>query len=404
MLAAEFILGTFSHFVKDGDGPPPGIPAHTGVGFEQDLLRLSEYQRLSPVVVHSLERLVLEPILSRLSLERLKRHAKSIERNNVRIRAKIQSVTSLFQNKGIPFMLLGSVATSEVAYSNPALRAIDKINFLVKELDWPGVLECMAAAGFRQAGGGGEVEAPQNALRYHQLSVPCLFRDAEGDEIHISFRIFHLGVPEEEEIAWIRCSATGSLAPFARMPSLEDLLIRHAIDLLISDFSNLWIVLDIAVLLERNRGRLDWAYIEQRLRDRGHYAGFYFVLKHVGDLLQLRRPYADLPHPGSMRERLFEFAWDTVEPNYFAGGEEEQKNLKFGLLESRTLGNRAALLREIVSPASEWVSAFYGRPHSKQLKLQFIMRSLCGKWMRPKRPQEDVQETHDIKPGQRLLE
>lgn len=403
MLAVEFILDTFSHLVKHDEGPPPGIPAHADAGFEQDLLRLSECQRLSPLLVYSLKRLVLEPDLSGLSLERLKRDAKRSIRDNERILSKMHCATALFRKKGIPCMIMDGAAVSRTVYPDSILRSIDRIELLVNEMNWAGVMECLNAAGFEQAGGRGDINAPQDALLYHQLAVPAVFRDGEGDEVCVRFRIFHLGFPEAEESAWTRGRALEATGPFERIPGPEDLLIKHAVDLIISDFSDLRLVLDVALLLERNREKLDWTYIETRLRRRGCFTGFYFVIKHIGDILQLQRPGSFLPPPGNLRGSMFRFAWSTTEPDYLAVGDAEH-NLKFALLESRTLGDRAALLRAVLSPAYEWVSKFYGRPSNKRLKLIFILRSLCGKWMKARRPQDDYEETHTLKPGQRLLE
>jgi hypothetical protein len=403
MLVAEFIIDTFSHFVKHGDGPPPGIPAHAGAGFEQDLLLLCERRRLSPIIVHSLELLVRKPDLSGLSLERLKRDAKRIGRNNERILAKERLLFSLFQSKGIPCMMLGGAAMSRTVYPSHDLRSIDRLEYLINESDWTGVLECLDAAGFHRASGHRDIEHAQEALRYHQLYAPCVFRDEEGDAIHIRFRLFHLGIPEVEEKTWTRSHAAGSADPFARTAGPEDLLIRQALDLIIADFTELRLVLDIALLLEQNRKTLDWRYVATRLHERGHCAAFHFAVTHVVDLLQLPKPGAALPSPGGLRKHLFDFAWNRADPDYLAAGD-RRHNLKFVLLETRSPAERAVLLREILSPSGEWVSAFYGRPGSGYLTLKFIVRSLCGRWMKERSTQEDLGETHAIKPGRHHLE
>ncbi|MFH1755465.1 MAG: nucleotidyltransferase family protein [Candidatus Latescibacterota bacterium] len=403
MLAVEFIVQTLSHFVKADDGPPPGIPLHSGVNFEQELVRLCECQQLSPIIVRSLENLVLGPGMSRLSLERLKRDSWRIEQSNRRTEAKIQSLSLVFREKGIPFILFGGAAVARTAYLFSCLRAIDRIDILVKESNWSGTMECLQECGFEQMSGYPQGETPHEALQYHQLLVPCVFRDGEGDEVHISFRIFHLGFPEADEIAWVRSHGAESAEPFARGLSPEDQLIRHAIELTVGGFSDLRVTVDIAILLVQHRGKIEWEYIERRLSDRGHYPAFYFAIKHVGDLLQLPRACKDLRYPGIVRERFFGIVWNTHAPDFFNPGEKRQQNLKFGLLESRRV-SAAALLRAILSPAPGWVAAFYGRPANSQLKLQLILRSLCGKWMKAERLQETSHMADTIKPGQRLLE
>jgi hypothetical protein len=403
MHAVEFIVDTFSHFVKHGDGPPPGIPAHTGSGFEQELLRLSDRQRLAPVVLHSLEHLVLKPDLSGLSLEWLKRDAKRIERNNERYLSKLHFLSSLFRGKGISSMTLGGAAMSQMVYPDPALRCIDRMDYIINELDWAGVLECLNTAGFEPVCGARVIDAPQEALRYHQLSVPCVFEDGEGDSVHVSFRLFHMGFPEKEEKAWTRSLSAEKAVPFDRVAGPEDQLIRYAVELVLADFTNLRLVLDIALLLEQHGETLDWPYITGRIRDRGHYASVYFAVRHVVDMLQLPDAIAGLPSPGGLRRWWFRFAWNPAEPDYPAAGH-TQRNLKFMMLESRSLVERGAFIREVLSPAGEWVSAFYGRPSNWYLTLQFIARSLGGQWMKTQRPQKDREETHLMKPGRRLPE
>ncbi len=403
MLALDFLLDTLSHFVKLDDSPPPGVPAHAGSGFERDLMRLCDRQRLSPIVIHSLDRLVLPSELSRITLEHLKESRRRISKQNNRLAQKLTHATGALRRKGIPFMTAGVTAASSL-YPVPDLRAVEGIDLLVRESDWPGILECMGVIGFEPLIGTSGAMTADELLRFHQYYAPCVFRDEEGDEIRLSFRIFAYGPPDVEEKAWSRAREAARLPEAKQALGLEDQLIRSAIELNARAFSDFLLVTDIGLLLANFTDQIDWIYFQERLRSQGLYGSAYFSIKHAANLLKLPWSGFSLRHPGRIREEVFEVIWGTRRVDYFAPRKRRRRYLKYHLLECRRFDKRLTPLRKILSPEPALVAAFFDRPDSPKLRLSYILRAITGRWVGSAGPKQAGQSVRSLKHSRHLPE
>ncbi|NIM20034.1 MAG: hypothetical protein GTO51_07255 [Candidatus Latescibacteria bacterium] len=366
--------------MKLDESPPPGVPAYAEGEFERDLLRLCRRQKLSPIVANSLMHLALPPGLSRIALQRLNDEAVHIDDNNARLSEKLGLIVSSFRKKGIPCMACGEAVYATDLYPLSNLRAVEKIDLLVREGDWVGIEECLRTVRFEKAIGRGAIKTPDEALQFHQFYAPCVYRDADGDRIRVFFRVFDFGRPEANEKAWNRAREAGALAGGGKILGVEDELIRAAMELNILGFGNLLLITDVALLLVKFGRQTDWGYLEERLRSSGLYPAVYFTIQHVGDFLKVPRLWEVLRHPGRIRQRIFENVWGLGNKDFYNPGRSARTPLVFHMIERQGLAERISVMRRILFPNSNWVNAFFGRQCNGRLRIEFIGRALGAKW------------------------
>ncbi len=380
MLVLDFVLNTISHFVSGDTGPSPGIPAHANAGFEQDLMKLCDSQRISAIISHSLNRLALPPGLSRLALERLKDSENRIALESRRLRKKWSQLASRLEMGGIPCLMAGDLAASSVLYPAAVIRPVHGLELLVNETDWPGVADQLGGGGFEltvpQAAG----LAPEAALEFFQVFTPCVFRDDDGDEVRLNFRVFYFGRPDLRETAWERSLelSGGSGGPHALGP--EDQLIRASLDLSLSGFSDLLLITDIGLLISRFRDRIDWNYLQTAIKGQGLYNELFLSLKRVENLLDLSQTGNILKSPGRLRESLFDFIWGGRRAEPFLTARAGKIKTDFRQLGYRRFRDRTAMIQDFFDPPPAVLSSFSSGKSAGWTRLEFMWRALSSAW------------------------
>jgi hypothetical protein len=380
MLALDFILNTISHFVRDDSGPSPGIPAHASAGFEQDLMKLCESQRISPLISHSLNRLALPPGLSRLAVERLKDSEARIAADSRRLRNKWAQVSTRLETGGVPFLLAGDLAASDVLYPEVVTRPVHDLEILVAEADWPQLAACLGGAGFEltvpQAAGLG----PADALEFFQMFTPCVFQDHDGDELWLHFRLFYLGRPDLIETAWDRSVEASTASVGTHALGLEDQLIRAALDFSLGGFSDLFRVVDIGLLIGRFHDQIDWSYFQNAIKGRSLYNELYLSLKRVEKLLNLCQAGSILKSPGRLRESLFNFIWGGSRAEPFLTARTGKRKPDFRQLGYWRFRDRTAMIQDLFDPSPAVLSSFSSGKSTGWDRLEFMWRVLFSAW------------------------
>jgi hypothetical protein len=371
MQSIDFVLETLIHFVKQSDGPPPGIPAHTEPDFEQELTWLCEWHTLTPIVLASLERLALRPQISRITLERIKALAGATRALTMDLVATAESLSTLFEDQRIDHMFFGDVVFPDAIYPDPALRPVERIDIMIREKDWSTVLDCCGEKGFRLQGQYPALRDGRDALLYYQHYSPCILENERGDRLCLKMRLFDLGEPESSEAAWNQ--ATTLPRPEARSIGIDDQLIRSCLTYNITDFGRLLHAVDIGLILTRLGDDLDWGRIEERLRSKAVCPAVFFTIRNVVRWLKLDAASLGLESPGAVRKKIFDFSWHTSYDSFAMRRPERFHRLRFCLLEVGRWNDKLRFLRTLVSPKREWVSAFFGRPYRPWLKLKFVV-------------------------------
>jgi len=148
----EFLLDTISHYARSDEGPPPGVPVHAGASFEKTMIDLCEAHGLAPLVLDSLVKLSLGPVLSELTVERLRANAKLIADRNNYLLEMGERIGNIMANNAIDVRFAGSFALARAFYNTPSTRRIDRIELLVHEEDWIEIRDLISREGFREPG------------------------------------------------------------------------------------------------------------------------------------------------------------------------------------------------------------------------------------------------------------
>ncbi|UCG52013.1 MAG: nucleotidyltransferase family protein [Candidatus Latescibacterota bacterium] len=370
MQAVDFIFETLAHFAKRGDGPPPGIPARVEPEFERELIRICERHSLAPIVLESLAALTLEPVLSEFGLERLKTLSRESEAGNERLLEALDSLTVGFRREGVSFLLVGGVAAALDLYPSIDLRPLNKIDLLIRDLDWLGILEACRGAGFRRSEREPIFNSAGEALFYHQHFGPLTLENTDGVVLCLKFRLRDLGPAEQRETAWDRAHHLGGgYADLSRV-GLEDLLIRCCVRLVMSRFGNPLAAVDAGLILARHGANLDWGYIQSRTKS--FCPAFYFSCHEIASWLNISVP-ANLRRPSEARKKLFDVFWHPGRMRRSAEAPSRLRRFQFYMIENGSLREKLTFLTTLLSPRADWVSAFFGRPCKPWLKMRYSL-------------------------------
>ena len=323
---------------------------------------------MSPIVLQSLDKLALQPEISRITLERLKALARVSREYNVELISVARSLSHAFETAGVSALFAEDIAFAHAHYPVVELRPIERVECLVKESEWSRITSACEEIGFNRYPRAPEFESGSEALAYFQYYASCVLRNDRGNVIQLRFRLFDFGRPGAEETAWDRAKEMTVGEDGLRRLGDEDLLIQSCIRYNMSSLGRLLHAIDIAGLLIRPGDGLDWGYIESRLRSRSLYPSFYYTLTQVVQWLRLGNLGVQMSNPGPLRKKMFDMLW---RPGRFAPG--AYHHVRFYLLESDRPVDKIRLIARLVSPPRKWVAAFYGRPYNVWLRLKFIL-------------------------------
>jgi hypothetical protein len=378
MRTTDFLLETLAHFVRLDSSPPPGIPAHAGADFEKDLILLCQAQHLAPIVLDSLDRLSLGPQLSRIAMERLRAMARSIARRCAQRRALAEKLGEDFARDGIPCLFVGDVVAASTLYPSLDVRHVRRVEVLMNENDWQRIEAVFNRHGFTRPAGAPSLHDPADVLSYYQFFSPCVFRNESGDAVKLRFRLFDIGPAEDDSLVWARGGDDVPGGKTMYMLSREDRIIGSVLEWNRSGFTDLLALLDIALLLAKDQGAIDWSYIGRMLHEHGFSSSFSLALDHAGRQLKTRFEHSLPVLPGALKRKLFRTAWhlDAVDHRRRGDG---CNPLKFYLIECTRFTRTMTLVKTLAAPRKQWISTFFGRPCSLWLRMRYITLALSGR-------------------------
>lgn len=372
MRAVHFVIETLSHFARDVQGPPPGVPFAADADFETDLVGLCRHQRLSAMVSRSFDELALPPTLSRITIARLNHDADQLkDRTERRMRLAAEVCTAL-ASAGIPAALLGDAWTAAYDSALGKIRPVGWIDVMIDESRWSQAVGALRDMGFVRSRIQPRLTDSSHALRYHQYFAPLAMHNHVGDAVRLKFRVIDFGEPGRQNPAWERVGSSSAAEEVVPVVSPEDQLIHSLIAFGAEGFVDLLYVLDAGRLLAREARTLDWDYLTRRLRARGFYEAFYFTMEHVCELVNLPRSVHRLAAPASWRRRAFHAWWRPREADYYGETEPTGGRFSYGLIEGGGMLAKVLWLRRALFPRSAWVRSVYGRRANLWLRLKFL--------------------------------
>lgn len=388
MRADDFVLETISHFVKGIEGPPPVVPLHVEAEFETRLVALCYQQHMSAVVSEALDELALPPSMSRVTVTRIKNHARELEEIRRKRLHLLAGILSALDGEKIAAVVAGDAWTASHTSVVGELRSVERLDLLINERDWIEAVSTLRGLGFvrsriqprlighdaprRNPIAKTSERAATEALFYHQYYTPLMMHNQNGDQVQLQFRVIDVGRPEPKETAWERARDVEVGGRPAMALSREDQLIHSVVGFGTGGFVNLSAVMDAGFLAGRYESTLDWEYIAQKLHTKGLYPAFYCSLDHVCNLLRVGRVMERLDRPNRLRRRMFDVWWRAGEVDYSGETEPPGGRFMYCLVECGGLTTKVNWLRRSLFPKPSWVKSLYGRPSNPWLRLKFL--------------------------------
>ncbi|MDH3196735.1 MAG: nucleotidyltransferase family protein [Candidatus Krumholzibacteria bacterium] len=381
MSADRFLLDTLGHFVRDAEGPPPGVPSHAGPFFEKRLSALCLAQHLSPIVSRSLDRLALAPAISRVTAARF---AHDAEQQGLdagrRVRLLGRAWTRLSQS-GIPALIMGD-ALAATDYPRAGLRYVARLELLVDERDAARALEALEAEGFalpcvhpvlgRGTRGALSRRRAAEMVRFHHVIAPLLVRHTGGETLRLRLRVADAGDAAPVERAWERAREVTLGDRVVRAIGVEDHLADLALDLAIARGWPLARVVDIGLVL-RDYGRIDWARVAEILRGCGAYTAGALALRHAASTLGLRSDAVPLEPRAGASAATFLRWWRPRGLDYADPASAHAGRFRFGMLACESPATKARWLWGHVAPRRRWIKNLFGARPSPWLWLKFLV-------------------------------
>jgi hypothetical protein len=378
MRAVDVILDTLSHFVRDEESPPPGIPVRVERDFEPTLVALCERHALSSIVLESLQKLALEPEISEFSLGRLKVFSRTIRERNGSVIETVSLLADHLRIEGVPFLIADDVVSALVSYPSPVLRPIERVGILIHERDYRKVVDICSALGFRRGITDPAFRDEKEELFYRQNVCPCTLIDDMGTGLDLICRLLDLGAPEDGERAWDKARSLDRDGVVAMRVSLEDQLLRSCTQLVMSRFEKLLFAVDAGLVAAGYGDEIDWWYIQENAEKKSYYPAFYYAYERVAVAFGLPTP-AGLPNPGKTRKKIFEILWRPGCLGQLPNGTTRFHRIRFYFLENSRWSERLRVFSRLLAPRPEWVSTFFGRPCKPWLRFRFVILAVTNR-------------------------
>lgn len=241
----------------------------------------AEAERLAALLYAVLRPLpVRGPILERLRpawVSGRRQHLLGVE--------QLSGVLSTFEQEGVPVLTLKGPALGEALYPDPGLRPFADLDLLVRPADALRAISLLSALGYRHLDAGHSL--PYELAWRH--AAPFVGAAGGPDRLPIDL---HWGLVDSPGIApappidhgelWERAVKVDAWDQPARGLGPEDLLIYLALHWAVHHaFSGLIWGLDLALLLRRCGGNLDWEAVAERARRWRLGGALYFALRRV---------------------------------------------------------------------------------------------------------------------------
>jgi hypothetical protein len=249
------------------------------------LFDLAELHGTASLIAHNLMAKDLAGQVSRPCLDKLNQIYNSNLYRNMVISGEQSQILSVFSQRGIANIPLKGTILAEVLFENLALRRVTDIDILINHSDMVQAGSLLEGMGYRQLEMQGTWDHPFHDVPYYKKKKFPLFV-----ELHWDLADRKLMAVAEQEI-WRRAQPMQLQGITTKVLSPEDNLLYLAHHLSKQETYLLKFLADIAELLKKYGGVLDWDYIIESARSWQIEYAVYFSLRRVKDLLAV--PVAD---------------------------------------------------------------------------------------------------------------
>ena len=255
------------------------------------LINLAELHGVAPLIAHALLTSGISNQIPKLYLERLNKIYHNALYRNVILSEELTKVLFSFNRRDIPVMVLKGTILAEQLYGNPALRVVTDMDILVEHEKMSLANSTLIEIGYRLLPLEEEWDHPFHEAPYFKnVQFPFFI------ELHRNLDDPRL-VPIPQQEIWRRAKRLQIQEATALVLSPEDYLIYLSNNLSRPSGQTLKYLCDIAHLLKKYEGKLDWKYIIESACSWQMATAVYYPLKRTHDLL-------GVPVPAHVLEKL----------------------------------------------------------------------------------------------------
>ena len=358
------------------------------------LLNKADWHRLSPLMAHWLMSPDLSVLVPTSILQRMKGiHAQNLAKSII-LQKELSRLLLVFQQEGVPVVLLKGAALLGSVYGDIALRPMGDLDILVR----PEHLDRAEAIALKQGYGYRANHELQQLTRQDCRHLANLWHH----EKRIMLEIHHHIVSHDEpyyfnlEGFWSRARTVTISSACALVFAPEDLLIHLSIKFLLDrrylSNSALGQLCDISEVTRHYGDSLDWDQIEQTSQENGVLKGLHFVLYTCQRLLQT-------PVPASILHRFQPRDFNPAPADIFIRRRvlDTRPWLAHGLVDSQPGFNRRRTILAIASRFASFTREIMKngdgdntRP-SNLRRVRDILPKLVRVLLRPAELKEDLQ-------------
>lgn len=318
----------------------------------------------------------LEPkIVDEEVISEMKGHYHEIAFTNAVFISELAKLQQLFNDAGIPIIVLKGMALIGTLYTDIGLRPMSDIDFLAKPTDWTSINEILQNHGYIAI-------ENYSLLRETEIYDYNLCFGAYGFvkqgtvDVALDLHFTPIWVDNiTEESLWAKTSVFNRagidmlcLCPEHQLAHLCVHLIHHNYMLL------KWFV-DIYVLLHRYKETLDWHYIIEKFANTGTGISIYYGLLLTRKFLGSVIPSWVLKHlmPSLTAKKLFERTWNIEEISQLHNPTAKHPIFRMTMMLAKRYRDKYKFIRNNIFPPLRWIRCRYNDFPSKDIWILYFL-------------------------------
>jgi hypothetical protein len=265
------------------------------------LISLAEFHGITPLISYNLNSNGISRKIPQPYLYKLNQIYNNTLFKNVILSTELAKVLSVFSQHGIPVIPLKGTVLAELLYGNPGLRTMVDIDILVKPEELPRASSLLVEMGYKQLSEEPAQTHPFHGAPYRKEGKFPFFLELHWDLDDAKL----VSIPRQA--IWRRVKTLKLPWGSTLVLSPEDNLLYMSIQLS-KQVTQVKVLCDIAALLNKYDGVLDWGYIIESAHSWQIETVVYYSLKRAQDVLGAPVPasLAELK-PGAWQWRVIDF-------------------------------------------------------------------------------------------------
>lgn len=294
-------------------------------------------------------------------------------------------IVQALYSAGVTMIVLKGPVLAETVYPDPLLRPFSDLDLFCHEEDWATIYHTLVNLEFTAL-----VDLPNPPAKpwcrkayYHNQ----YFNQKTNVVVEIHFDLWQLGFhPRTEDLIWKRATTVTIAGLEVKSLSVEDQILHLCVHLQHHSYRKLIWFVDLALLLRRHKGQLDWDYLVQAARAEELTLPVYYSLHYLERFLGVCAPAAAMASlkPGVLRAKLHDRVWPPERVLQLDVDREIElqwrevpvaRELLFSVLLLGHVAETLVHLSRLVVPPGEWLARYYSTSDPSVLRRRRLVHA-----------------------------